>query len=76
VIYTIPYQYAGDGTTVAINVGGAILPLLIVGYALSRAPAAFLPSALGTVAVAGSTRPITRKYIFPWGRWAYPWLVQ
>jgi uncharacterized membrane protein len=60
VIYTIPYQYAGDGTTVAINVGGAILPLLIVGYALSRAPAAFLPSALGTVAVAAVTHYFAR----------------
>jgi uncharacterized membrane protein len=40
---------------VAINVGGAILPLLIAGYALIRSPSALLPAALGTIAVAAVT---------------------
>jgi uncharacterized membrane protein len=52
VIYIIPYQYAGSETTVAINVGGAIVPVLIVAYALIRSPEALLPSVLGTIGVA------------------------
>jgi uncharacterized membrane protein len=60
VIYPIPYEYAGTGTTVAINVGGAILPLLIAGYALSRSPSAILPSALGTIAVAAVAHHFAR----------------
>ena len=60
VIYTIPYQYAGGRTTVAVNVGGAIIPLLIAGYALIRSPGAFLPSALGTIAGAAVTHHFAR----------------
>ena len=52
VIYTIPYEYGGDGTKVAINVGGAVVPLVIAGYALIRSPEALVPSILATVAVA------------------------
>ena len=39
-------------TTVAKNVGGAVVPLLIAAYALLLAPAALLPSVLGTAIVA------------------------
>ena len=53
VLYSIPFQYAGSGTTtVAINVGGALVPLLICAYALLRRPSALLPSILGTAIVA------------------------
>jgi uncharacterized membrane protein len=55
VIYTIPYQYGGDGTKVAINIGGALVPLAIAGYALTRSPQALLPSVLATVVVAAVT---------------------
>jgi uncharacterized membrane protein len=52
VLYTIPFEYGVPRTTVAINVGGALVPLFISGYALLRAPEAFLPSVLGTAIVA------------------------
>ena len=52
VLYQVPLQYAGSSTTVAINVGGALVPLLIAGYALYRRPDALLPSILSTVIVA------------------------
>jgi uncharacterized membrane protein len=52
VLYTVPIQYASSQTTVAINVGGALVPLLIAGYALYRRPEALLPSILGTAIVA------------------------
>ena len=52
VLYSVPLQYAGAQTTVAINVGGALVPLLIAGYALLRKPSALLPSVLGTTIVA------------------------
>lgn len=52
VIYSIPPQYAGATTTVAINVGGAIIPILISFYALLRWPSAILPSIAGTAIVA------------------------
>jgi uncharacterized membrane protein len=52
VLYTVPLQYASSATTVAINVGGALVPLLIAGYALYRRPDALLPSILGTAIVA------------------------
>ena len=46
VAYTIPFEYGVPRTTVAINVGGALVPLFVSGYALLQAPAAFLPSVL------------------------------
>jgi uncharacterized membrane protein len=52
VLYEVPVQYSGTGTIVAINVGGALVPLLIAGYALLRKPAALLPSIIGTAIVA------------------------
>ena|SRR6202166_878570 len=52
VLYSVPLQYASSTTTVAINVGGALVPLLIAGYALYRRPDALLPSILGTAIVA------------------------
>jgi len=52
VLYSVPFQYTGSQTTVAINVGGALVPLLICAYALFRKPSALLPSILGTAIVA------------------------
>jgi uncharacterized membrane protein len=52
VVYRIPVEYAGPGTTVAINVGGAVVPILIAAYALWKNPGALLPSVIGVVAVA------------------------
>ncbi len=53
VIYEIPFEYATPRTTtVAKNVGGAVVLLLIAAYALLLAPAALLPSVLGTAIVA------------------------
>ena len=52
VAYTIPFEYGVSRTTVAINVGGALVPLFVSGYALLQAPAAFLPSVLATAIVA------------------------
>jgi len=52
VVYRIPYEYARGGTTVAINVGGAVVPILIALYALWKNPRAILPSIVGVAAVA------------------------
>jgi uncharacterized membrane protein len=52
VINRIPFEYSGPKTTIAVNVGGAIVPIIISAYALANTPAAFLPSLLGTVIVA------------------------
>ena len=52
-VYEIPFQYAvPKTTTIAINVGGAVVPLVIAAYALSTAPVALFPSVLGTAVVA------------------------
>ncbi len=52
VVYRIPIEYAGPSTTIAINVGGALVPIAIAFYALLKHPAALLPSVIGVVAVA------------------------
>ncbi|MBV8773686.1 MAG: DUF1614 domain-containing protein [Deltaproteobacteria bacterium] len=49
--YRVPLHYARGGTTLAVNVGGAIVPVLISIYVLSRQPAALLPSGLATLVV-------------------------
>ncbi len=51
-IYSVPIQYAGSSTTIAINVGGAVIPFLIATYALFRWPSALLPSIPGIGIVA------------------------
>lgn len=53
VTYSVPFQYSSPGTTtVAINVGGAVIPLLIAAYALLSTPVAIMPSIVGTAIVA------------------------
>jgi uncharacterized membrane protein len=53
--YAIPNQYADSQTTVAINVGGAIVPVLIALYALISSPGTLFPSLLATIGVAAVT---------------------
>ncbi len=50
--YRIPARYAGDTTTLAINVGGAVVPILISLYVLSIQPGAILPAGIGATIVA------------------------
>jgi len=50
--YRVPLHYARGATTLAVNVGGALVPILISIYVLARQPAAIVPSALGALIVA------------------------
>jgi len=50
--YRVPMRYAGGGTTIAVNVGGAIVPVLISIYVLGRQPEAILPAIFGAAIVA------------------------
>ncbi len=50
--YPVPIRYRTRKTTVALNVGGAIVPVLISIYVLSRWQAAIAPSILG-IAIVG-----------------------
>lgn len=50
--YRAPMRYAGRGTTLAVNVGGAIVPVLISLYVLARQPEAILPALFGAAIVA------------------------
>jgi uncharacterized membrane protein len=50
--YRPPIRYAGGSTTVAINVGGAVVPLAISAYVLAHWTAVILPALLGTAIVA------------------------
>jgi len=50
--YRVPARYAGGTTTLAINAGGAVVPILISAYVLSIQPGAILPALLGAAIVA------------------------
>lgn len=50
--YRIPVRYQTGKTTVAINVGGAMVPSLIALYVLSHFPEAIFPALVGTAIVA------------------------
>jgi uncharacterized membrane protein len=50
--YRVPLHYARGATTLAVNVGGAVVPVLISIYVLAHQPAALVPSALGALIVA------------------------
>jgi uncharacterized membrane protein len=60
--YRTPVRHAGGSTTVAVNVGGAIVPVLICIYVLMQHPSAILPAMIATVIVAlvvhRSARPV------------------
>lgn len=49
--YRLPVRYAGEGTTLAVNVGGAVVPVLISLYVLMQQPAAIVPAAIGVLIV-------------------------
>lgn len=49
--YRVPIRYASGTTTVAINVGGAIVPMAICAYVLIHFPAILAPAILGTAIV-------------------------
>lgn len=50
--YRVPARYAGATTTLAVNVGGAVVPVLISIYVLANQLSAILPSAIGAFVVA------------------------
>ena len=50
--YRVPVRYGTGTTTVAVNVGGAIVPVLISIYVLSRWPTLLVPSLIGVAFVA------------------------
>jgi len=50
--YRLPMRYAGTTTTLAINVGGALVPVFISIYVLLIQPGAILPAAIGVAIVA------------------------
>ncbi len=50
--YRIPVRYRTGRTTIAINVGGAIVPMLISLYVLSHFPDVTFSAAIGTIIVA------------------------
>ncbi|MHB8383109.1 MAG: DUF1614 domain-containing protein [Candidatus Binataceae bacterium] len=49
--YRVPTRYAGGATTIAINVGGAIVPMAICAYVLIHFPAILMPAILGAAIV-------------------------
>jgi uncharacterized membrane protein len=50
--YRVPIRYAGGRTTVAINVGGAIVPMAISAYVLLHFPEIIAAAIIGTAIVA------------------------
>ncbi|HTW88441.1 MAG TPA: DUF1614 domain-containing protein [Candidatus Binataceae bacterium] len=52
VAYRIPIHLIGDSTTIAVNVGGAMVPILISIYALTLKPEALFPALAGAGVVA------------------------
>ena len=50
--YRVPVRIAGAPTTLAINLGGAIVPILISAYVLVQQPSIVLSALLGTAIVA------------------------
>ena len=60
VVYRPPMRYAGGTTTIAINVGGAMVPMLISIYVLSRFPSAIFPSLIGVAVVSAIVHRFAR----------------
>ncbi len=52
VAYRVPAHYVSGSTVVAVNVGGAIVPVLISIYVLYQFPAVILAAVIGTAVVA------------------------
>lgn len=51
VSYRVPTRYATDSTIVAVNLGGAIVPILISGYLLIQMPTIIMPALIGVAIV-------------------------
>ena len=49
--YRVPLRYATDSTIVAMNVGGAIVPVLISIYVLMQMPTIVVPALIGVAIV-------------------------
>jgi len=49
--YRVPTRYVTDSTIIAVNVGGAIVPVLISIYLLMQMPAIVVPALIGVVIV-------------------------
>jgi uncharacterized membrane protein len=49
--YRVPTRYATNSTIVAVNVGGAIVPVLISVYLLMQMPVIIVPSLIGVAIV-------------------------
>ena len=49
--YRVPHRYATDSTIVAVNVGGAIVPVVISIYLLMQMPAIVVPALIGVAIV-------------------------
>jgi uncharacterized membrane protein len=49
--YQVPTRYTTDSTIVAINVGGAIVPLVIAVYLLMQMPSIVVPALIGIAIV-------------------------
>jgi uncharacterized membrane protein len=49
--YRVPARYATDSTIVALNVGGAIVPVLISVYLMLQMPSILLPALIGVAIV-------------------------
>jgi uncharacterized membrane protein len=49
--YRVPTRYATDSTIVAVNVGGAVVPVAISVYLLTQMPAIIVPALIGVAIV-------------------------
>ncbi|HYB91662.1 MAG TPA: DUF1614 domain-containing protein [Candidatus Binataceae bacterium] len=49
--YRVPVRLAGDSTVIAVNVGGAVVPVLISLYVLGRWPGVIFPALVGVAIV-------------------------
>jgi uncharacterized membrane protein len=58
--YRLPMRYAGQSTVIAINVGGAIVPLAISSYVLLHWTGLIMPAIVGTVIVAAVVHSFAR----------------
>ncbi len=52
--YRVPTRYATGSTILAVNVGGAIVPVLISIYLLMHMPAIVVPALIGVAIVTRS----------------------
>jgi uncharacterized membrane protein len=50
--YRVPNRYAGGSTMLAVNVGGAVVPVVISLYVLAHQPNSIFPSLVGAAIVA------------------------